>query len=159
METDSTGERAGSGRSREAGVGKISAVRRLALVPLVVLVLGLPALLVACGGGETRDTSPETVEGEVPQEEQPEVPPEGDAAAGARIFEANGCGGCHILEAAGGQGTTGPNLDETQPSYEEAYVQTEEGGGGMPAFGDQLSEKEIADVAAFVADNAGGGGE
>ena len=32
--------------------------------------------------------------------------------AGAQVFAANGCGGCHTLAAAGSTGAVGPNLDD-----------------------------------------------
>lgn len=135
-------------------MGKIAPVRRL----LIVLVaLALPLLAVACGSSSAEDTAPETVEGTLPQEEDTggEAPPEGDATAGKEIFASTGCGGCHTLEAAGTNGTNGPNLDESGISYEEAFEQISNGGGGMPAYKDQLEEKQIADVASFVTESAG----
>jgi mono/diheme cytochrome c family protein len=96
-------------------------------------------------GGET--TPPETGTGEEPAA--------GDAEAGAALFEAQGCGGCHVLEAAGSEGTTGPNLDELQPSFEAAVTQITNGGGGMPAYGGTLGEAEIQDVAAYVVESTG----
>jgi mono/diheme cytochrome c family protein len=80
---------------------------------------------------------------------------QGDAANGKTIFADQGCGNCHVLEAADSSGTVGPNLDESKPSFETAVKQVTEGGGGMPAFGDKLSEQEIQDVAAFVVESAG----
>jgi cytochrome c551/c552 len=35
----------------------------------------------------------------------------GDATAGKAVWDANGCGGCHTLAAAGSSGTIGPDLD------------------------------------------------
>jgi mono/diheme cytochrome c family protein len=119
-------------------------VGRLAVLALALV---LPFALGACGSGEERNTEAETVQGSVPQEE---APAEGDAAAGEEIYASQGCGGCHTFEAAGSSGAVGPNLDEQQPSFEDAYRQIQNGGGGMPAYGGKLSEKQIADVAAFV---------
>ena len=79
----------------------------------------------------------------------------GDPAAGEEIFASAGCGNCHVLEAAGAEGTIGPNLDDVRPSAEATAEQVTNGGNGMPAFGDQLSPEEIQDVAAFVAESAG----
>ena len=124
-------------------------MRRLAVL---VLALVLPFGVGACGSGEERDTEAETVEGTVPQEE---APAEGDAAAGKGLFASQGCGGCHTFQAAGTNGTVGPNLDDRKPSYEDAFKQVQNGGGGMPAYGGKLSEKQIADVASFVS-NPGG---
>jgi cytochrome c6 len=81
---------------------------------------------------------------------------EGDAEAGADVFAAAGCGGCHTLEAAGSTGAAAPNLDEAQPSFEEAVEVVTNGRGAMPAFGDQLSAEQIRDVARFVVDASGG---
>lgn len=137
-------------------------MRRL---PLLVLTLLLTLVLAACGGSEERDTSPEDVQGETPTTEtQPEDDGngeddggggEGDAEAGAALFEEQGCGSCHVLADAGSTGTTGPNLDEAQPSYDAAFQQIQNGGGGMPAY-DGLGEDAIADLAAYVSERAGG---
>jgi mono/diheme cytochrome c family protein len=50
----------------------------------------------------------------------------------------------------------GPNLDEVQPSAENAYEQILNGGGGMPPYEGQLSEQEIADVTAYVVEASSG---
>ena len=42
---------------------------------------------------------------------------------GAPVFAQNGCGGCHVLEAAGSSGTTGPDLDKVLPGQTAAEVQ------------------------------------
>ena len=136
-------------------------MRRL---PLLALTLLLTLLLAACGGSEERDTSPEDVQGETPTtENQPEDDGngeddgggEGDAEAGAALFDEQGCGSCHVLADAGSTGTTGPSLDEAQPSYDAAFQQIQNGGGGMPAY-DGLGEDAIADLAAYVSERAGG---
>lgn len=41
---------------------------------------------------------------------------------GRQIFTAQGCANCHTLSAANAQGTVGPNLDETLPNKERAYI-------------------------------------
>ena len=79
---------------------------------------------------------------------------EGDAVAGKSIFVTN-CASCHTLGDAGTTGTIGPNLDESQPSFEHVIDRVTHGRGVMPAFEDTLSEQEIADVAAYVSENAG----
>jgi mono/diheme cytochrome c family protein len=76
----------------------------------------------------------------------------GPAAGGddpESLFTAN-CGSCHVLEKAGTSGTVGPNLDESQPSFEDAVQQITNGGGGMPAFGDQLTDEQIRALARYV---------
>ena len=142
-------------------------MRRLVVFAVALLV---PAFAVACGGGEERTTAPsdqggvqETDTG--PQETEPGTTEEtetgatetggggegeGDPEAGREVFTSAGCGGCHTYEPAGTSGTVGPNLDEAQPSYEDARAQIEAGGGGMPAYEGDLSEEEIANVTAFV---------
>lgn len=77
----------------------------------------------------------------------------GDAAAGAAVFESAGCGGCHTYGPAGTSGTTGPSLDDSQASFEQAVTQITNGGGGMPPYEGQLTETEIQDVAAFVTES------
>jgi cytochrome c553 len=78
---------------------------------------------------------------------------EGDPQAGEQVFAAAGCTGCHTLEAAGSSGTVGPNLDQAQPSFQEAVETVTNGRGQMPPFEDRLSEEEIRNVAAFVSES------
>jgi mono/diheme cytochrome c family protein len=68
------------------------------------------------------------------------------------IFAAS-CGSCHVLEAAGTEGTTGPNLDESQPELQAAIEQITNGGGGMPAFRDQLNEEQIRALAQYIVES------
>jgi mono/diheme cytochrome c family protein len=82
--------------------------------------------------------------------------PAGDAAAGAEVFASAGCGSCHALADAGSTGAVGPNLDESQPSYELVVDRVTNGMGAMPSFAGQLSEEQIQDVAAYVVQVTGG---
>ena len=105
----------------------------------------------------------------------------GDAQNGAKLFQGK-CGGCHVLAAAGTQGTIGPNLDGAfaadreqgfkqdtilnvvldqmrepsppMPPADELFPKCK-GGGNTPAgcVGDQNSA--LQDVAAYVASTAG----
>ena len=93
--------------------------------------------------GETTDTGEDEGGGEG----------EGDAEAGAEVYTAQGCGGCHTLEAAGSSGSVGPNLDESQPDLALAIDRVTNGQGAMPAFSDSLNEQEIADVATYVVES------
>jgi cbb3-type cytochrome c oxidase subunit III len=78
------------------------------------------------------------------------------ATEGREIFAEAGCGSCHVLEAAGGTGTIGPNLDESSPAKPLVVDRVTNGQGAMPAFGDRLSEEQIDTVADFVVQSAGG---
>jgi mono/diheme cytochrome c family protein len=80
----------------------------------------------------------------------------GDAAAGEAVFASAGCGGCHVLEAAGTSGAVGPNLDQSKPDATLVVDRVTNGAGVMPAFGDTLSEKQIQDVAAYVVSSTQG---
>jgi mono/diheme cytochrome c family protein len=121
---------------------------RVTLITPVVCLLFLLGLA-ACGGGDGAEP-----------DAAPTAPAEGtgtgDAAAGAEVFESAGCGNCHTLAAAHASASVGPNLDDTQPSFETVVSQVTNGGGGMPAFEGDLTEQKIRDVATFVAENAGG---
>jgi mono/diheme cytochrome c family protein len=79
------------------------------------------------------------------------------AQAGAQIFTAAGCSGCHTLAAAKAKGQVGPNLDNLKPSAATVRHQVENGGGAMPSFRNTLSAKQIDAVAAYVARVAGAG--
>jgi len=129
--------------------------RRLALVALA-----LPVFVVACGGGETTTPTPEEVQGTVPQE----TVAAGDPEAGKAVFNdaSPACGTCHVFEAAGSEGTTGPNLDETLQGEDAASIlesivnpdaEITEGfdAGVMPkTYGEDLSEEQLADLVAFL---------
>ena len=127
--------------------------RRRQLAILTALLAALVSLALAgCGGGGDDDGAAE----EPPAATDEGGGTEGNAEAGAQLFADNGCGTCHTLDAAGTTGTTGPNLDEVQPSFEAAVEQITNGGGGMPAFGESLSDQQIRDLAAYVVESTGG---
>jgi mono/diheme cytochrome c family protein len=109
----------------------------------MTLLAAVALAFAGCGGDDDDDAAGTTGTG-------------GGAADGAAVFASAGCGGCHTLEAAGSSGQTGPNLDDLQPSQEQAAEQVRNGGGGMPAFGDRLSDEEIDAVAQYVSESAGG---
>jgi mono/diheme cytochrome c family protein len=141
-------------------------MRRLALALVAVLFVFAVA---ACGGeeeaspepedttGEITTTDTETTETDTETETDGEQAGEGDAAAGKEVFLGSaGCGSCHTLADAGTSGTIGPNLDDSQPSFDLAVDRVTNGAGAMPSFSDQLSEQQIADVATYVSTAAGG---
>jgi mono/diheme cytochrome c family protein len=108
---------------------------------------------------ETETTETETTDGETTEEETTTdgAPAEGDPAAGKEVFLGSaGCGSCHTLADAGTSGTIGPNLDDSQPSFELAVDRVTNGQGAMPSFSSTLSETQIADVAAYVSSVTGG---
>jgi cytochrome c6 len=65
------------------------------------------------------------------------------------------CGACHTLADAGTAGTTGPNLDEQQPTEEDAKLMVTEGAGVMPGYGPLLTQEQIDAVANYVSSVAG----
>jgi cbb3-type cytochrome c oxidase subunit III len=69
---------------------------------------------------------------------------------GKSIFASAGCGSCHTFQAAGTNGTIGPNLDEAKPTFELAIERVTNGKGQMPPFRDSLSNDQIRAVAEFV---------
>jgi mono/diheme cytochrome c family protein len=142
-------------------------MRRNVLLALLFLLLGVVALGAAgCGGedevsptAENAEEGGATTEAETEEEGEGEgdgAAAEGDAEAGEAIYNEQGCGGCHTLEAAGSSGSIGPNLDESQPSFELAVDRVTNGSGAMPAFSDKLSEEEINNVAAYVVESTSG---
>ena len=161
-------------------------MRRIALLfTLAVLALAAGGALAGCGGEEEAsptpdtitgtttdttdtettettetetDTETETTETETTETETTTEPAaDGDPVAGKEVFlGASGCGSCHALADAGTSGAIGPNLDESQPSFELAVDRVTNGQGAMPSFSSTLSEQQIADVAAYVSTAAGG---
>jgi mono/diheme cytochrome c family protein len=142
----------------------------------LVLVVGMLASVELIGEEETAEAEAgevaepgapaEEPAGEAPAGEPPagEEPPPGeteggetpgDPTAGAEVFATAGCGSCHALADAGAAGAVGPNLDESQPSYELVVDRVTNGQGAMPAFGDTLSEQQIQDVSAYVVQATG----
>ncbi len=115
-------------------------------------------LTAACGDGgdEAASTTAQaaTTREAATEETVPDI--EGDAETGAAVWGEAGCGSCHTLAAAGSTGTTGPNLDEVAPSFEQVVEQVTNGSGGMPAFEGTLTELQILDVAAFVVESTQG---
>jgi cytochrome c553 len=102
---------------------------------LAVLVVSFVAVVAGCGGDDGGSDA-----------ESP----------GAAVFAEAGCGSCHTFEAAGSNGSVGPNLDDANPSVDEVVQKVKSGGGGMPSFEGQLSEQEIRDVAGFVSGEEAG---
>ena len=94
------------------------------------------------------------------------APAHADQANGQKLFISSGCGGCHVLAAAGSQGTTGPNLDYAfagsrsqgfkQSTLENVVLdQIREANPPMPK--NLVKGQDAVDVAAYVAAVAGTG--
>jgi mono/diheme cytochrome c family protein len=132
-------------------------MRRIALV---LVAFAFVFAVAACGGDEEASPEPETTEGTITTDTETtetettdtgETGADGDPVAGKEVFlGAGGCGSCHTFSDAGTSGTIGPNLDESQPSFELAVDRVTNGQGAMPSFGGQLTEQQIADVSAYV---------
>ncbi len=132
-------------------------MRRIALV---LVAFAFVFAVAACGGDEEASPEPETTEGTITTEtdttetettDTGETGADGDPVAGKEVFVGPAaCGSCHTFSDAGTSGTIGPNLDESQPSFELAVDRVTNGQGAMPSFEGQLSEQQIEDVAAYV---------
>jgi cbb3-type cytochrome c oxidase subunit III len=95
------------------------------------------------------------------------APAHADQANGQKLFTSSGCGGCHVLAAAGSQGTTGPNLDDAfagsrkqgfKQSTIENVVLDQIREANLPMPRDLVKGQDAVDVAAYVAAVAGLGG-
>jgi cbb3-type cytochrome c oxidase subunit III len=94
------------------------------------------------------------------------APSTGDQANGQTLFKST-CGGCHVLAAAGSQGTTGPNLDDAfSGSKKQGFKlstienvvldQIREANPPMPK--NLVRGQDAVDVSAYVAAVSGQGG-
>jgi mono/diheme cytochrome c family protein len=112
-----------------------------------LLIIGATLLLAGCGTGGKATSA-------------------GDQTNGGKLFQAK-CGGCHVLGAAGTQGTVGPNLDNAfKPDYDQGFAQStvrnvvllqiRQPSPPMPS--DLVKGQDAQDVAAYVAAMAGKGG-
>ncbi len=133
--------------------------RSLALALVTTLVL----LAAACGGSSNETATPETVEGEIPQQ----TVAEGDPAAGKEVYSAANpaCGSCHTFSPAGSSAEVGPNLDESLAGTDKQQVleaivnpdaEIAEGyqPGIMPkTYGEELDDKQLADLVAFLTES------
>jgi cytochrome c2 len=97
-------------------------------------------------------------------------PPQAPGGPGGQIYANNGCGACHVLQAAQSTGQVGPNLDEVLPGQskamiEESIVDPEAelsagfDGGIMPAtYGEDIPPEDLQLLVDFLASMAGGDG-
>jgi mono/diheme cytochrome c family protein len=97
-----------------------------------------------------------------------ETPTETASAEGAQLFDANGCGDCHALAAAGSTGSVGPDLDGALEGKDEAYIEESivdpnaEVAPGQPPnvmpdnFGSVLSPEELDALVQYLAQSTSG---
>jgi mono/diheme cytochrome c family protein len=109
---------------------------------VIALVFGI---MIGVGLEDEESAAPTT-----PTTTQPSGNAEGEA-----LYASQGCGGCHVLTAAGSEGAVGPNLEETQLTEPEIAAVIANGRGAMPAFSGSLDEEEIDALAAYIASSAG----
>jgi len=131
--------------------------------------LALAFVLAGCGTVTVMPTA-ETVVGSVPATTQQAAA--GNATAGAALFNAQGCSGCHVFKPANSKGNVGPDLDKlaqyaktanqgslqdfTHESIANPSAYIEKGyPNAMPNFGQTLSDKQIADLVAYLTKNQG----
>ena len=134
--------------------------------------LALAFVLAGCGGAKVVSPTAETVVGSLPTTTTSSAPVKGDATAGAALFKAQGCGGCHTYQPAGTNGNVGPDLDKlaqyaktanqgsladfTHESIANPSSYIEKGyPNAMPNFGQTLSDKQIADLVAYLTQKQG----
>jgi cytochrome c oxidase subunit 2 len=89
------------------------------------------------------------------------------AAAGKKLFAAQGCSGCHTLSDAGATAQVGPDLDKVLKGKDDAFISTsitkpdafvEKGykPGIMPGnFGQTLQKDELAALVAYLKEVTG----
>jgi mono/diheme cytochrome c family protein len=61
---------------------------------------------------------------EASEQSEDSEPTETASVDGAQVYEAQGCGSCHTLDAAGSSGTTGPNLDGALAGESTEFIET-----------------------------------
>lgn len=96
------------------------------------------------------------------------APPQVEGGPGAQVFADFGCGGCHVLAAAGSTGSAGPDLDKVLPGQSrdkihedivdpEAVIAEGYPAGVMPSnFGDTMSEQQLNDLVDYLIESTGG---
>jgi cytochrome c oxidase subunit II len=119
------------------------------------------AVLVAagCGSEGTTKAEPQTVIGTV-QTQTTQV--KGNATAGKKVFDSQGCGSCHTYVPAGSTGNVGPNLSQALKGKDAAFIHQSIvdpnaviASGFQPnimpqTYGSQLSDQQLADLVSFL---------
>ena len=120
----------------------------------VASVLVASALVAGCG--TTGDDQPEESADDArstPGAAEAEQPLSPEREQGRELFTDN-CGSCHTLDAAGTQGSIGPDLDEVQANSDEVLTAIREGPGAMPE--NVVSGSGAEAIAVFVAESGPG---
>lgn len=140
---------AGSGRQMTAPE------RRRRLVLATAIALAAVALFSACGDDDDGTTAADE-QRSTPEPAATEQPLSAAEQHGMELFVET-CGACHTFEAAGTQGSIGPNLDEVPLDEAQVLEAIQIGGTGSGNMPPNLYQGEDAqDVAAFVANNGPG---
>jgi mono/diheme cytochrome c family protein len=131
-------------------------VSRTRIAVILAAILAVLGIYVIIGGSDDKEGSGATVSQETntsgapgADAEQPLTPTE---ERGRNLFVSN-CGACHTLDAAGTEGSVGPNLDEVPNNEEDVLTAIEQGGkqpgGAMPV--NIVAGDDAKAVAKFVA--------
>ena len=139
-------------------------MRRLALFPLLAVLLAGCGTTVPGGGRTVTSATPQAVIGTVPTSSGPK----GDPQKGRVLYNANGCGACHTYTPAGSNGKVGPDLDHlaldakkanrgTLDQYTRssivapgAYIVPGYPNAMPPTYGAKLSAVQVSDLVAFL---------
>ena len=122
----------------------------------ILAVLAAAAIVTACGTTDDSETTENADTQATPASQADEQPLDAETEKGRELFVSN-CGTCHTLDAAGTQGSIGPNLDEAQVDEAEVLQVIEQGGrgsGNMPA--NLVTGEDAQAVAKFVAESGPG---
>jgi mono/diheme cytochrome c family protein len=122
----------------------------------MIAVLAASAFVAACSTTDDDETTENADTQATPATQAEEQPLDAETEKGKELFVDN-CGTCHTLDAAGTQGSIGPNLDEAQVDQAEVLEVIAQGGrgsGNMPA--NLVTGADAEAVAKFVADSGPG---
>ena len=128
----------------------MSRTRIAVILGVILVVLGAFALAGGLFDGQSGEDDETTSTPTVSTDSEQPLSPEEERG---RMLFADNCGSCHTLDAAGTNGTVGPNLDEAQVDEAEVLQAIEQGGrepgGPMPAG--IVTGEDAQAVAKFVA--------
>jgi len=120
---------------------------------------------------EENEASGDEAEAQEASEESEDSEPVTAAAAdGALVYEEQGCGSCHTLDAAGSSGQLGPNLDGALAGESPEYIETsivepaDEVAEGFPPnvmppdYETELSPEQLEALVTYLAESTSGAG-